>query len=133
MKLTVETLIKVKACNSQVKLFMEIFPEGAEVSEDIAVSVADKFDWNWAASNLLSPEGWNTYEEAEASLYKAYKEAVAPLLNAYNEAVAPLLNAYNEAVAPIWKAYKEAVAPLWKAYEEAKAKTFAKLYKQENP
>jgi len=122
MKLTVETLVKAKACTSQVKLFMEIFPEGAEVSEDIAVSVADKFDWKWAADNLLSSEGCEAYEEAEAFLWKDYEEYVELLWKAY-----------MEAEAPFWEAYEEARAPLLKAYEETKAKTFARLYKQENP
>ena len=104
-------MLKAKgACYTQVELFKKTFPEGAKLSVELAVSVASKFDFDWAARNLLS----------EASRA------------AYEEAVAPLWAAYEEAVAPLWAAYKEAKAPLWAAYEEAKAKLFAELYIKEN-
>jgi hypothetical protein len=143
MKLNVKTLIEAKACAPQVKLFKELFPDGAEVSEETAISVANKFDWDWAASNLLSASGREVYEEAEAPILKAYEEAEAPLLKAYKEAIAPLwedykeaiaplLKAYEEAEAPLLKAYEEAEAPLLKAYREAKAQIFVRLYIKEN-
>ena len=127
------------ACNTQVELFKKTFPNGAEVSVETAVSVASKFDFDWAAHNLLSEASRAAYKEAVAPLWAAYKEAVAPLWAAYEEAVAPLWAAYEEAVAPLWAAhkeaeaplwaaYKEAEAPLWAAYKEAKAKLFAELY-----
>ena len=78
------------ACESQASLFKELFPNGAPLSVEIAVSVADKFDWDWAANNLLTQDGKEAYEEAVAPLYKAYKEAVAPLYKAYKEAEATL-------------------------------------------
>jgi len=91
MKLNVKTLIEAKACAAQVRLFKDLFPDGAEVSEETAISVASQFDWNWAARNLISASGGEAYEEATAPLWKAYREAVAPLLKTYREAEAPLL------------------------------------------
>ena len=108
------------ACESQASLFKELFPNGASLSVEIAVSVADKFDWDWAANNLLTQGGKKAYQEAKAPLWKAYQEAEAPLWKAYQEAKAPL-----------WKAYEEAEAPLWKAYEEAEAPLFAEIYMKE--
>ena len=121
MKLTVQTLIEAKACVEQVGLFKKLFPYGAEISEEVAISVAIKFDWEWAANNLLSESGRVAYREAQAPLWKAYEEAQAPLWKTYSEAQAPL-----------WKAYREAEASLWKTYSEAQAQIFAKLYLKEN-
>jgi hypothetical protein len=137
-------MLKAKgACETQVALFKELFPNGAPLTVETALSVANKFDWDWAISNLLSKEGKAAYEEAEALLLAAYEEAKAPLLAAYEEAEAlllaayeeakaPLLAAYEEARVPLWAAYKEARAPLLAAYKEAKAKLFAELYIKEN-
>ena len=121
-----------RACNDQILLFRKLFPDGAPMTVETAVSVAERFDWVWAATNLLSTSGRKAYEEAEAPLLKAYREAKAPFLKAYEEAVATLWKAYEEAKAPLWKAYEEAEAPFLKAYEEAKARTFAKIFIGEN-
>ncbi|MGL5008598.1 MAG: hypothetical protein ACRC6I_01845 [Paracoccaceae bacterium] len=155
--ITADRLIALNACKTQVDVFRKLFPEGAPLTIEAAVSVAEHFDWNWAATKLLSVNGlkayreaeaplWKAYREAEASLWKAYREAEAPLWKAYEEAEAPLwkayeeaeaslLKAYEEARAPLLKAYEEAEAPLWKAYREAEARAFAAAYinDQEKP
>jgi hypothetical protein len=96
-------MLKAKgACESQASLFKELFPNGAPLSVETAVSVADKFDWDWAAINLLTQEGKGAYQEAVAPLCKAYQEAKEPLWKAYQEALAPLYKAYQEAVAPLF-------------------------------
>ena len=140
--ITYEMLKAKDACESQVSLFKELFPKGASLSVETAVSVADKFDWGWAARNLLSGSGYKAYQEAKKPLYKAYLEAVEPLDKAYLEAIEPLDKAYKEAVAtlykayqeakkPLYKAYKEAETPLYKAYLEAIATLFTKIYIKE--
>ena len=56
MKITKHLLQSKGACASQVALFAETFPHGTEITEAVCLAVADKFDWNWAAQNLLPPE-----------------------------------------------------------------------------
>lgn len=87
------------ACHSQVDLFKKLFPNGAPLTVEAAMSVADKFNWDWAARKLLSKKGW-----------KAYEEAMAPALKVYREATALDLKEYKEAKATAWEAYKEADA-----------------------
>ena len=120
-KITIDHLRKAGACVQQRGLFQEKFPDGAEVSEEVAASVAGLFDWDWASKNILHGDYLAAYEEAKAPLWTAYEEATAPLWTAYEEATAPLLTAYKEAEAPLWSAYEEAEAPLWSAYKEAEA------------
>ena len=47
--LTLQTLIDYGACEEQVEEFRKRFGENVEVTEKLAASVADEFDWNWAA------------------------------------------------------------------------------------
>ena len=54
MFLTAAILIQSKrACAKQLALFVETFPDGVEVTPEACAAVADKFDWDWAAQNLL--------------------------------------------------------------------------------
>ena len=125
MKITVDLLNSLSACEDQVELFNTTFPEGTEITKEACLTAASvRIDFEWASRNILNQRQRKAYKEAEAPLLKAYEEAEAPLLKAYEEAKAPLLKAYKEAITPLLKAYKEAHAPLWKAYEEAKAIAF---------
>src|SRR5579863_8838656 len=88
MKITVELLRKKGACKEQMSLFKELFPNGVIVTKAGCLAVADKFNWYWAAHNLLNPNARKAYYEAVAPLSKAYDEACAPINKAYDEAVA---------------------------------------------
>ena len=102
MTITLKQLRRAGACEPQVQLFKTTFGQSAEVNLETALKMAQKFDWNWAAANLLPAPAWKAYEEAMAPAWKAYDEARAQAS----------------------KAYKEATAPAWKAYEEARATAF---------
>jgi len=100
MNITLSLLESKGACDDQVRLFRTHFGEcPAPLDDATALRMASVFDFDWAAQNLLSPEGWKAYEEAEASLWKTYMEAKAPLLKAYDDAKAPLWKTYVDAMA----------------------------------
>ena len=113
MKITPEMLRDLKACESQYRLFVELFPDGVEITEELCVKHAHDFDFEWASQNLLN-----------SSRLGAYEEAIAPHRRAYSEAVALHWKAYEEAIAPHRRAYSEAVALHWKPREEAMARNF---------
>lgn len=117
--ITYELLESRGACENQVKLFRNIFPEGVEVSVELCVKYASEFDFNWAGGNLLKDT-------------KAYKEAEEPLWEVYKESEEHLWKAYKEVEEPLLRSYKEVKEPLWKAYKEGLAKVFAELYLREN-
>jgi hypothetical protein len=77
MFISYQLLLDNDACYSQLRLFREIFPEGIEVTKEACVLVADKFDWDWAASFSLSKEDRKAYEAAIGPAKKAYHEAMA--------------------------------------------------------
>ena len=71
--LTLQTLINKGACSSQVELFRSMFGKQVRVTQKLCASVADKFDFRWAASHLLSAPAWAECNRARASAFaKAY-------------------------------------------------------------
>lgn len=79
MFLTDKILRAKRACADQRELFNEQFPGGVEVTEDVCVSVADKFDWYWAAGHLLPAPLRADYDAKLASLYADYNAKLASL------------------------------------------------------
>jgi hypothetical protein len=71
--LKVQTLIRKGACRDQVSLFRATFGESVEVTEGLCLSIAGKFDFDWAAQNLLP----------QSVLHGEYKRAVMPAWAAY--------------------------------------------------
>ena len=89
MKIT-KLLLQIKgACASQVALFAETFPHGTEITEAVCLAVADKFDWNWAAQNLLSPESYAEYERVRAQADAECQHVCAPAYAEYQRVRAP--------------------------------------------
>lgn len=75
--ITVDTLIAKHACKDQVALFREHFPNGAPMTVEGAVAVANVFSWDWAAKHLLSATARKACEDATATARKAYNEVRA--------------------------------------------------------
>ena len=100
------TLLEAGACGRALALFRDLFPEGkAEVSVDSCVAVADKFDWDWAASNLLPAAAQDEYDIAAAVANDVYNRAMSA---AWAEVMAVALTEVNRADAAAWAA---ALAP----------------------
>ena len=77
MKITKHLLRSKGACASQVALFAETFPHGTEITEAVCLAVADKFDWAWAAQNLLSPKSYAEHQRVCAPAYAEYQRVCA--------------------------------------------------------
>ena len=97
----------------QVELFEELFGSEVEVSISLARKHYDKFDWNWAANNLLSVSAWAEYKKVEVSAWAEYKKVEAPALAEYEKATAPALAEYKKATASARAKYKKAIASTW--------------------
>jgi hypothetical protein len=108
-KLCIKQLTDQSACKDQVDLFRTMFGESVNVTQKLCVSVADKFDFEWAASHLLTPSALADYERAKASAQADWERAVAPARADYRRA----------------KGSAQA------DYERARAKAFAKAYNKE--
>ena len=91
MKITSSLLRSKGACADQLRLFDLLFPDGVEITEAVCLSVANRFDWDWAAVNLLSRTAVDAYLAAKAPALDVYLVATATAKSAksaYNAAKA---------------------------------------------
>ncbi len=98
--LTLQQLIEKNACSEQVKLFKTMFGESVIITESLFLSVADKFDWDWASDNLLDERQRKLYNESRSAALKLYNESISAALKLYNESMAPAEKLYDESMAP---------------------------------
>jgi uncharacterized membrane protein len=137
--LTLQQLVDLGACESQVELFAARFGDSVDVTPGLCERYATEFDWEWAAGNLLSANAyeakerslWEAYAAAEQPLWDTYRDARRSLRTAYAAAERPLLDTYEVARQPLWETYRSAERSLWTAYEAACARTFGELYVSE--
>ena len=91
------TLLEAGACDWALALFRDLYPEGeAEVSVDNCVAVANRFDWDWAAWNLLPAAAQDEYKRARAAALTEHPTLM------YGGADAAALIEYNRAKAAAW-------------------------------
>ena len=99
MRITTELLLKLNACKSQVTLFKELFPNGAEVNrENLAEAKDAKLDINWLFQAALSKPRLEAYENACKHHLEAYENARKPHRETYENA---LIDAQIDALAHI--------------------------------
>ena len=111
--LTLDRLERYGACQDATELFAALFGDSVEVTEELCVTHAMDFSWDWASKNLLSESAQAAYHAAEAQAREDYNAATAPTRASYNAAIADDWVAYDAATAPAWAAYNAAKAPAW--------------------
>ena len=129
MRILLSDLRAAGACADQVALFEARFGDGVDVTEALCLSVADLFDWNWAAGYLLPALARVEYRRALAPALAEYERTVAPALAEYERTVAPARAEYERALAPAWTEYDRAdraLAPARAEYDRAAAVSFAR-------
>ena len=77
MIMTLAQLRGLEACAPQLEFFQRQFGTEVAVTRELCLEYASSFDWNWAASRLLSAPARCAYDEAVAPARCAYDEVVA--------------------------------------------------------
>lgn len=116
--ITVEMLKSLGACESELEVFEELFPEGTEVTEELCVRHALDFEWCWCSENLLSPAGFRKYNEVIEEAREEFYAVVNPSRQNYE--INP--NEYNRT--KYFRILSQEAVKL----EIAKARAFAKTY-----
>ena len=116
MKVTADMLRAKGACPDQVARFVEITGGSVEITEALCIAHAEKFDWFWAARNLLPIPAWASYYAAKALAWTTYDKATNLAWKTYGE---------NPTLPSASKTYNKATALARKVYYEAKASAFA--------
>jgi hypothetical protein len=127
-QITADMLRAKGACEDQHALFNELFPNGSPKSRRAALTAAKrhagKFDWGWAAKNLLSESAGAQYEAATAPAWAQYEAARDAAWAQYKAATAPAWAQYEAAGDAAWAQYEAATAPAWAQYKAAMAAAF---------
>ena len=95
MKITATILRAKDACETQVRRFEALFPNGVEITSELCVLHADSFDWDWAAEYLLPLDKYADYRANVSALYDDYEAKCAPLRADYQAKLVPLLADYE--------------------------------------
>lgn len=108
MIVTTEMLRAKNACDEQVELFDSLTGGSVDVTETWCLEHYDKFQWRWAAENLLP----------------------VPALAEYRRVIAPAWVEYERVTAPALAEYERVIAPAWAEYRRATAQVFGRLLNQ---
>lgn len=104
--ITAEMLENAGACDEQVQLFREHFPDGTEVTIEAATSVSRLFDWHWAAENLLSDTSHEEYDRLEIEAAIEAENAIDAIIKLPRHDYEPkrdaIKTAYYNAIATAW-------------------------------
>ncbi len=128
MKLTLQRLVELDACEEQREIFAEMFGTEVEVTEELCAKVANTFDWNWAVKNLLDAAAHAEYERTVNSAYAEYTRAIKSAYVEYTRTIAPASAEYERVRASARAEYMRVKAITRDEYNRARATTFAKLY-----
>ena len=115
--ITLAQLRQARACSEQCDLFEQMFGKQVTVTVELAREHSAIFDWDWAASRLLSPAD-----------YEAYRAAVAPALATYKVTTDLAWATYKVTRDSAWATYKAATDLAWATYKAATAVAFAEAY-----
>ena len=84
MKITVEQLKKLKACQPQLDLFEKLGLDGVEITEELCVKHAQDFDWDWASERLLCRSALEEYKRVMGLAWEEYERVIGPAWGEYN-------------------------------------------------
>jgi hypothetical protein len=131
MTITLKQLRRMGACAPQVKLFKQTFGKSVELTRELVLAHASKFDLHWFACNYFKGKKLEAYQKARASAREAYQKAMASALEASREATAPARDTCQEAIASAEEDYEKARASAWEAYKKAIAIAFCDILESE--
>jgi len=117
MKITYEQLQKLRACIGQLKLFQTLFGDEVEVTRELIIEHAEKFDWDWAAGHLLSRKKYEDYEAKRQPIYEDYREKIKPIYEDYWEKRKQIDEDYWEKRKPIFEDYQAKRKQIYEDYQ----------------
>jgi len=139
-EITLEMLRAKDACKYALEEFQRRFGERVTVTEDLAASVAEVFDWNWAARALLSPAGRTKYASMRYPAWTEYLRvrdtAWAEYRRVCDQARAEYLRVRDQAqteykCACWWTEYLRVCDQAWAEYRRVCARIFARMYAED--
>ena len=141
--LHINRLIENDACGEQVELFRSTFGDSVDVTAELAVEMAGKFDITWAAENLLSASAWAEYDRVMAPALTEYYRVMASARAEYDKVTAfawaeydkvkvSARAEYDKVAAFALAEYDNVMASAWPEHEKVMATAFATCYAEDS-
>jgi hypothetical protein len=139
--ITLEKLKALGVCPPAAYMFTKLFGDHTELSVESCIAVADHFNWDWAAQNLLNDHKpfWPAIKPAKQAHEgvvqhhdSILKATVKPHRDAYHASQSNS-GAFEAAVKPLQDAYEAAIVSSRHDFNVARATAFAKLYLSQVP
>jgi len=132
MFMTYKKLVAAGACKDQAILFKQLFPNGVQITAEICVEHADKFDFSWAARLLPDPqrceyERVKTTARAEFRRIKLHAWAECIRVKTTAHAIAISNAEYDRIKESAWAEYDRIEESAQAEYDRTKASAFGTL------
>ena len=116
------------ACRDQLALFKRKFGDSVEVTVQLAESVANEFDWDWAASKLLKAAAWDEYYRVRAAARDEYYHVTAAARAECKRVTAAAWAEYYRVTAPAFAECERVTAAARAECKRVGAAAFATAY-----
>jgi hypothetical protein len=107
MKITLDQLRSLRACDEQVVLFEKLFGSEVELTEVLLLEYGGQFDLDWLAKKLFKGDILDEYQETCELIWAEYQKARKPIWAEYEKAHEPILAEYLKAREPIEAEYQK--------------------------
>lgn len=115
--ITFETLREKNAC--QRWSFRELFGDSVVVTEELAAEHAGRFDWNWAAHNLLPEAEYDEFRNVRLAADAEYDTVTNKAYNEYETTRDAVLEKYRTVEDATYADYEDAKEAAWVLYDQA--------------
>ena len=109
----------------QRRKFVLLFPQGVELTRELIIKHAEKFDWHWCIGNLNSEEVWPLWRQAEEQAHDSWRQAAGAAGVTLNQSLAKGKDLVHPVSMPAQLAYNRAIKQAETAYNLACAQAFA--------
>ena len=125
MKITKTFLLEHHACSDQMKIFLNAFPEGAEITRSNIV-LANKLhlDLDWLAIEIFTAPPLAEYEKVRAPALAEYEKVMAPALTEYEKVIPSSWAEYLKVRAPALAEYEKVIPSAWDEYLKVRTSAF---------
>lgn len=93
---TSRTLETLGSCGEYVDKFQHSWPNGTVITEELCVQNHTRFDWGWAAANLLAPGNYDNWVAATRERNAPLQTTRHELDARYNSELSDLQSKYNQ-------------------------------------
>ena len=130
VKIALSLLESKGACVGSLATFRELFGDTSpELTDENALKYADKFDWTWAASNLLTVDNKVEFEKVRAAALAEYEKVCAAALAEYEKLRAAAKAEYEKIRAPALAEYEKLRAAAWAEFAKVRVPALAEYEK----